>query len=98
MALNAAIEAARAGEAERGFAVVADEVRKLSLNSNILNEQIRKQAENAKKTVDQVRQLVSDTSSKDMQEAESSKGKVDFLIGELEAMNTGLSSQLGDVS
>ena len=70
MALNAAIEAARAGEAGRGFAVVADEVRKLSLNSNILNEQIRKQAENAKKTVDQVRQLVSDTASKDMQEAE----------------------------
>lgn len=98
LALNAAIEAARAGEAGRGFAVVADEVRKLSLNSNILNEQIRKQAENAKKTVDQVRQLVSDTASKDMQEAESSKGKVDFLIGELEAMNTGLSSQLGDVS
>lgn len=98
LALNAAIEAARAGEAGRGFAVVADEVRKLSLNSNILNEQIRKQAENAKKTVDQVRQLVSDTASKDMQEAESSKGKVDSLIGELEGMNTGLSSQLGDVS
>ncbi|MBD3822133.1 MAG: chemotaxis protein, partial [Thiotrichales bacterium] len=72
LALNAAIEAARAGEAGRGFAVVADEVRKLSLNSNLLNEQIRKQAEKAKQTVDHVRKLVSDTAAKDIQEANSS--------------------------
>lgn len=98
LALNAAIEAARAGEAGRGFAVVADEVRKLSINSNVLNEQIRKQAENAKKTVDQVRQLVSETATKDMKEAEASKEQADTLVGELETMSGSLSGQLGDVS
>ncbi|PLA75009.1 chemotaxis protein [Hydrogenovibrio sp. SC-1] len=98
LALNAAIEAARAGEAGRGFAVVADEVRKLSLNSNQLNEQIRKQAEKAKHTVDHVRQLVSDTAAKDMKEANSSQDQVTVLIRDLEDMNEGISHKLGDVS
>lgn len=98
LALNAAIEAARAGEAGRGFAVVADEVRKLSLNSNQLNEQIRKQAEKAKQTVDQVRRRVMDTAEKDMEEANSSQDQVTVLVGDLEAMNSGISDKLGDVS
>ncbi|QCU90424.1 methyl-accepting chemotaxis protein [Thiomicrorhabdus sediminis] len=98
LALNAAIEAARAGEAGRGFAVVADEVRKLSLNSNVLNEQIRKQAEQAKVTVDQVRSIVSETASKDMEQAVSSKNKVGTMLGDLEEMNSGISDKLGDVS
>ncbi|MDX1352471.1 MAG: methyl-accepting chemotaxis protein [Thiomicrorhabdus sp.] len=98
LALNAAIEAARAGEAGRGFAVVADEVRKLSLNSNVLNEQIRKQAEQARVTVDQVRNIVSETASKDMEHAVSSQNKVGVMLGDLEEMNDGISSKLGDVS
>lgn len=98
LALNAAIEAARAGEAGRGFAVVADEVRKLSLNSNILNEQIRKQAEKARSTVDQVRSIVSETASKDMQQAVSSKHKVSEMLGDLEEMNSEISHNLGDIS
>ncbi|MEA1990111.1 MAG: methyl-accepting chemotaxis protein [Pseudomonadota bacterium] len=98
LALNAAIEAARAGEAGRGFAVVADEVRKLSLNSNVLNEQIRKQAEQARVTVDQVRHIVSETATKDMEHAVSSQDKVGHMLGDLEEMNDGISSKLGDVS
>lgn len=98
LALNAAIEAARAGEAGRGFAVVADEVRKLSLNSNVLNEQIRKQAEQARVTVDHVRGIVSETASKDMEHAVSSQNKVSGMLGDLESMNDGISSKLGDVS
>lgn len=98
LALNAAIEAARAGEAGRGFAVVADEVRKLSLNSNQLNEQIRKQAEKARGTVDQVRHIVSETATKDMEHAVSSQSKVNGMINGLEEMNAGISNKLGDVS
>lgn len=98
LALNAAIEAARAGEAGRGFAVVADEVRKLSLNSNILNDQIRKQAEKAKQTVDQVRKIVSETATKDLDQASTSQVKVTGLVQELEEMNDGISNKLGDVS
>jgi len=98
LALNAAIEAARAGEAGRGFAVVADEVRKLSLNSNVLNEQIRKQAEKARTTVDQVRFIVSETASKDMEHAVSSREKMDVMLSDLEGMNDGISNKLGDFS
>ncbi len=98
LALNAAIEAARAGEAGRGFAVVADEVRKLSLNSNVLNEQIRKQAEQARVTVDQVRKIVSETANKDMEHARSSQTKVGTMLSDLEEMNDGISNKLGDVS
>jgi len=98
LALNAAIEAARAGEAGRGFAVVADEVRKLSLNSNVLNEQIRKRAEQARITVDQVRSIVSETATKDMEHAVSSQDKVGHMLGDLEEMNDGIGSKLGDVS
>lgn len=98
LALNAAIEAARAGEAGRGFAVVADEVRKLSINSNVLNEQIRKQAEAAKSMVNQVRNIVSETASKDMEHANSSQEKMNTMLAELDEMNEGISSKLGSFS
>lgn len=98
LALNAAIEAARAGESGRGFAVVADEVRKLSLNSNSLNDQIRKKAEIARHTVNHVRKLVSDSVEKDIEEANTSEVQVTKLIADLEDMNNGISGNLGDIS
>lgn len=98
LALNAAIEAARAGESGRGFAVVADEVRKLSLNSNKLNEQIRKKAEQARLTVDEVRDIVGDSAHKDMREAEDSKARADRMMEALNSMNASITDRLGDVS
>jgi len=98
LALNAAIEAARAGESGRGFAVVADEVRKLSLNSNKLNEQIRKKAEQARLTVDEVRDIVGDSAHRDMREAEDSKVRADRMMEALNNMNTSITERLGDVS
>ena len=54
LALNAAIEAAQAGDAGRGFAVVAEEIRKL--------------AEDSKKSASQIEQLIRDV-QKDTEEA-----------------------------
>lgn len=98
LALNAAIEAARAGESGRGFAVVADEVRKLSINSSVLNEQIRKQAEAAKSMVNEVRKSVSETASTDMEHANSSQTKMNVMLTELDDMNDGISNKLGSFS
>jgi len=98
LALNAAIEAARAGDAGRGFAVVADEVRKLSLHSNQLTEQIRSKAEQTKLTVDEVKDIVGDTATRDMREAVDSKAKVDSMMEDLSAMNHSINARLNDVS
>lgn len=85
LALNAAIEAARAGEAGRGFAVVADEVRKLSQSSNLLNDQIRENAENAKNAIQNVSSTVGEIASLDMNMAISAKTHVDEMLFKLEA-------------
>ena len=87
LALNAAIEAARAGDAGRGFAVVADEVRKLSQNTNNLSDQIRHRAEGAQSTMNEVRSIVGEIASMDLNNAINAKGQVDQKLEDLEAMN-----------
>ena len=98
LALNAAIEAARAGEAGRGFAVVADEVRKLSQHSASFNAQIRSQAESAKRTIQEARELVGDVAAKDMNMAIKAKGNVDEMIQHVSGLNQRISESLLNVS
>jgi len=98
LALNAAIEAARAGEAGRGFAVVADEVRTLSKNSEVFNEEIKKQVEQAIATVTEAREVVSKLASYDMNKAISSKGNIDDMLKSLSVFNKTLESELSQFS
>jgi len=98
LALNAAIEAARAGEAGRGFAVVADEVRNLSKNSEVFNEEIKKQVEGAISTIKEARDVVSTLASYDMNRAIVSKSNIDTMLKNLSSFNTNLEKELLTVS
>jgi len=80
LALNAAIEAARAGEAGRGFAVVADEVRALSINSNNLNDKIRKVVVKSKINISKAKEIVGEIAGKDMSVAMQHKSRVDEVL------------------
>jgi len=73
LALNATIEAARAGEYGRGFAVVAEEVRKL--------------AESAGRSAEQISSLATDISGRAAQVVETMKESVDELGDGREDLN-----------
>ncbi len=98
LALNAAIEAARAGEAGRGFAVVADEVRNLSQHTNNLSDQIRNRAETAQSTVTEVKRIVGDIASMDLNNAIDAKGNVDTMLVSLEDMNKSISNTMNELN
>lgn len=87
LALNAAIEAARAGDVGRGFAVVAGEVRSLSETSSLLNEQIRKNVEAAKSRVSEVRSVVGEIASLDLNAAIEGKVAIDDMLAKIETLN-----------
>jgi len=80
LALNAAIEAARAGDAGRGFAVVANEVRALSVSSTDLNDDIRKEINQAKETIDILRKSVEKMASADLTHTLEAKEQVSIMI------------------
>ncbi|MCR8997340.1 globin-coupled sensor protein [Brevibacillus halotolerans] len=76
LALNAAIEAARAGEQGRGFAVVADEVRKL--------------AEQTKKSVSGVTQLIEQTHNQ--------TSRVSSLLDRVEELIVSSTSSMSEIT
>ncbi len=80
LALNAAIEAARAGDAGRGFAVVANEVRSLSVSSTELNNDIRSEVDDARKTIASLRESVQLMASADMTSTLEAKDKVRVMM------------------
>jgi len=98
LALNAAIEAARAGEAGRGFAVVADEVRKLSLHSSRFNDEIRNKAEKAQSTITEVRALVGESASRDMNTVITNKSRLDQMMGFLKCLEDNISRSLKETA
>lgn len=97
LALNAAIEAARAGEVGRGFAVVADEVRTLSQNSSALNDDIREKISSAKDRMEDVRRVVGEIASLDLNAAISGKVEVDKMMSSLEENNSKIAVLVNDM-
>ncbi len=87
LALNAAIEAARAGDAGRGFAVVANEVRSLSVNSTELNEDIRKEINQAKIIIAKLRESVEVMASADMTSTLRAKDNVGVMMKHVKDIN-----------
>ncbi|WP_084197617.1 methyl-accepting chemotaxis protein [Solimonas soli] len=98
LALNAAIEAARAGEAGRGFAVVAEEVRSLSERSTNFNEQIRKLVSGSKDAIAKVRDTVGHMATRDSSLSIGAQDEVRQLLGQVDAINDGLTKSLRTVS
>jgi methyl-accepting chemotaxis protein len=87
LALNAAIEAARAGDAGRGFAVVASEVRALSIGSTALNEDIRKEINQAKSIIEKLNTSVETMASADMTSTLEAKDKMSVMMTHVERVN-----------
>jgi len=98
LALNASIEAARAGEAGRGFAVVADEVRTLSINSSELNSRIKEDINQAKETIDVLRNTVGGIASNDMTDTIVAKEKMNKMMTHMAKVSNFMDEKVQQVS
>ena len=97
LALNAAIEAARAGDQGRGFAVVADEVRALSQHSTDFSRQIAAQVRQSQQMIRDVRDLVSEVASRDLNVALEAKGRADDMVSQLGQYSDYVAGRLSEI-
>jgi hypothetical protein len=87
LALNAAVEAARAGEQGKGFSVVADEIRKLADQSKKSADKINALANDIQSAINRT-VMVTDEGTKTVQEGiDLAEGTVTTFIGVTDAVN-----------
>ena len=85
LAINATIAAAHAGPAGRSFSVIADNVRELSKRTRRFNDEIGSQISSARTAVDDVRKIISEMASRDLNVALEGKERVDAMMGGLQS-------------
>jgi methyl-accepting chemotaxis protein len=88
LAVNATIEAAHAGQAGRSFSVIAGNVRELSKKTRRFNDQIGTQIGKAQTTVNEVRQIIAEMASRDLNVALAGKERVQSMLQDLERFET----------
>jgi methyl-accepting chemotaxis protein len=88
LAVNATIEAAHAGQAGRTFSVIASNVRELSKRTTRFNDEIGAQIGKAQATVNEVRQIVTEMASRDLNVALAGKERVQSMLPELEGFES----------
>ncbi|MEO5332937.1 MAG: methyl-accepting chemotaxis protein [Magnetococcus sp. YQC-5] len=98
LSLNARIVAARAGQAGRSFSVVADAVRKLASTSHEFSDKISDVVENAQENIQGTKEIIEIMASKDMSFAIESKGRVDFMMDEVNAIDQFTSETINKVA
>jgi methyl-accepting chemotaxis protein len=91
LAVNATIEAAHAGQAGRTFAVIASNVRDLSQRTKRFNNEIGLQIGKAQATINEVREIVAEMASRDLNVALTGKERVQSMLPQLERFREAVS-------
>jgi methyl-accepting chemotaxis protein len=97
LALNATIEAARAGEHGKGFAVVANEVKELARNSAKATEDIARQIDTMRRTVNEVVQLIGNVNTS-IQSVNEGAGTIAASVKEQVLATNDISKNITEVS
>jgi methyl-accepting chemotaxis protein len=95
LAVNATIEAAHAGNAGRSFSIIAGHIRELSKRTRRFNEEIADQVGKARRTVSEVRTIIAEMASRDLNLALSGKERVQAMLGGLEHFQHFVAETLG---
>jgi methyl-accepting chemotaxis protein len=98
LAINASIEAAHAGENGNAFTVIASNVRALSKRTRSFNEQIGSQIGKARKTVEDVRRIIGEMASRDLNVALAGKERVQNMLAKLTSFERLVTDTLGQVN
>jgi methyl-accepting chemotaxis protein len=94
LAVNATIEAAHADGGGKSFSVIAANVRELSKKTRRFNEQIESQIVKARQTVNEVREIIGDMASRDLNVALAGKERVQEMLQQLQTVERFVASSL----